>query len=323
MSNIKFKPEEFRSLIRDSIQTTFKTNGLIKESKAEPSPAPSKTPTKVLASVKEKIANLQEALVAIPKNFVLKTERLSKGAKEAHFNLYKKYVDSFNKVSSELDAVNRQGANSTHSPFRSLKVDENYNFNGMKLHELYWANISDLNSEISVNSLPYMRLARDWGTFENWQLDFISAALSARNGWAMCVYEPYKNKYMNVIVYGHNKDVPLGAIPVIVMDMWEHAYFKDYLDDKKSYLVGMMKELNWDVIEARMKVAENANLNLIYQIMPIVNDGPEKLLAAAEKAEELPIASVQPVQGTVSPAIPSGVGSPVAVPQQPGTSRMI
>ena len=115
-----------------------------------------------------------------------------------------------------------------------------------------------------------MRLARDWGTFEAWQLDFISTALSARNGWAMCVYEPYKNKYMNVIVNSHNKDIPVGAIPVIVMDMWEHAYFKDYLDDKKSYLIGMMKELNWDVIEARMKVAENANLNLIYQIMPMV-----------------------------------------------------
>ena len=128
---------------------------------------------------------------------------------------------------------------------------------------------------------------------------------------------------MNVIVNSHNKDIPVGAIPVIVMDMWEHAYFKDYLDDKKSYLIGMMKELNWDVIEARMKVAENANLNLIYQIMPMVNDGPEKLLAAAEKAEELPIASVQPVQGTVSPAIPSGVGSPVMVPQQPGTSRIV
>ena len=110
-----------------------------------------KTPVKVLTNMKEKIATLQEALVAIPKNFILKTERLSKGAKEAHFNLYKKYVDSFNKISSELDAVNRQNANSTHSSFRSLKVDENYNLNGIKLHELYWANISDLNKNFCNN----------------------------------------------------------------------------------------------------------------------------------------------------------------------------
>ena len=321
MSNIKIKPEDFHSLIRDSIHSTFKANGVIKESKEQ---IKSKAePVKILTNVKEKAAELKEALIAIPRTFILKTERLSKGAKEAHFNLYKKYVDSFNKASSELDAVNKQTANSNQSPFRSFKVDENYNLNGMKLHELYWSNISDLQSEISVDSLPYMRLARDWGTFENWQIDFMATAMSARNGWAICFYEPYKNTYMNVIVDSHDKGVPVGAIPVIVMDMWEHAYFKDYLDDKKSYLVGMMKELNWGVIEARMKVAEQSNLNLIYQIAPIVNDGPERLLAAAEKAEQVPIASVQPVQGTVAPAIPSTPGSPAAVPEQPGTSRMI
>ncbi len=321
MSNIKIKPEDFSSLIRDSIHSTFKKNGIFKEKKEQ---SQKKLETvNVIKDIKEKANNLQEALVAIPRNFILKTERLSKGAKEAHFNLYKKYVDSFNKASSELDAVNKRNANSNQSSFRSFKIDENYNLNGMKLHELYWSNISDVQSEISTDSLPYMRFVRDWGTFENWQIDFISTAMSARTGWAICFYEPYKNAYMNVIVDGHNKGVPIGAIPIVVMDMWEHAYFKDYLDDKKSYLIGMMKELNWNVIEARMKVAEQSNLNLIYKITPIINDGPEKLLTAAEKAEQLPITNIQPVQGTTSPAIPSSVGSPAAVPEQPGTSRVI
>ena len=48
----------------------------------------------------------------------------------------------------------------------------------------------------------------------------------------------------------------MGFYPIIVVDMWEHAYFRDYLTDKKSYLISQMKELNWTVIEERFKKAE-------------------------------------------------------------------
>jgi Fe-Mn family superoxide dismutase len=61
---------------------------------------------------------------------------------------------------------------------------------------------------------------------------------------------------MNCFVDLHTKDIPAGMYPVIVMDMWQHAYYKDYLKDSKTYLIGMMKQLNWNVIEERFKKAD-------------------------------------------------------------------
>ena len=61
---------------------------------------------------------------------------------------------------------------------------------------------------------------------------------------------------MNCSIDLHSKNVPTGMYPVIVMDMWQHAYYKDYLKDAKTYLIAMMKQLNWNVIEERFKKAE-------------------------------------------------------------------
>ena len=61
---------------------------------------------------------------------------------------------------------------------------------------------------------------------------------------------------MNAVVDLHSIEVPIGCYPVIVMDVWQHAYYKDYLRDVKTYSATMMKELNWGVIEDRIKKAE-------------------------------------------------------------------
>lgn len=271
-------------------------------------PAPVKEKQKLTEAKKpeKQRQQLNEAYVVTPGSFTLKTEKISKRTKEAHETLYKKYIDTFNKVSSELDAVNRQSANSFSSLYRAFKIDECYNLNAIKLHELYWLNISDLASEIAVDSLPYMKFSRDFGTFEDWQFDFMACAMSAKEGWALTVYEPYKNCYMNICVDGHDKGIPVGCIPVLAMDMWSHAFFKDYDIDKKSYLIAMMRELNWDVIEARMVLAEKSELGALYAIQPVYNDHPEKLLQQAEAGLEAPIDDVKDISGAkVAPSNPA------------------
>ena len=250
---------------------------------------------------------LKEAFVVTPDSFILKTEKLSLRSKETHMTLYKQYIDKFNKTSAALDSVNRHEASSNGSNFRSLKMDECYNLNAIKLHELYFDNISDLASEVSVDSLPFMRLSRDFGTFENWQFDFIACALSSREGWAITVYEPHKNAYFNVCIDDHTCGIPLGCVPVIVLDMWSHAYFKDYDIEKKSYVISMMKEFNWDVIEARMIVAEKSDLNAIYAIKPIYNNNPEKMLANVDTnapIDKVVMTSPQGEKRQVSPNTP-------------------
>jgi Fe-Mn family superoxide dismutase len=199
---------------------------------------------------------INESYVAQVKQFNLPTEFLSEANKNNHIELYHQYVEDFNRISAELDTVDRDQVSSNSSQYRSLKMDETYNLNATYLHELYFANISDLHSQIPMDSLSYMRLARDFGSFDAWQKDFIACCLASRCGWAMTYLNTFTQSYMNVPVDLHSLNIPVGCYPVIVMDVWQHAYYKDYLKDTKTYTYAMMKQLNWEVIESRVKKAE-------------------------------------------------------------------
>ncbi len=199
---------------------------------------------------------LKEAYVAEAGKFNLNTELLSQKTKRAHQELLEGYVKELNDISSKLDGVDKSSANLNNSQFRSLKIDETYNHNAAFLHGMYFENISDLNSTVSVDSLSYMRLARDFGTFDKWQEDFVACCLSARNGWGVTFYNPQLRRYMNTVIDLHSDSVMIGLMPIIVMDCWEHSYYRDYLKDRKTYVYGMMKELNWSVIEDRVKKAD-------------------------------------------------------------------
>jgi len=144
--------------VRDSLQQSGK---LPKQKKKEETKSVS-----TLAESMKTVKNvIREALVAVPQSFNLNTEKLSDATKRVHEQLYNSYVDTFNKTSSAIDGAGKHESNSNSSEYRSLKVDENYNLNAIKLHELYFHNVADQASEISVDALPYMRLSRDFGNF--------------------------------------------------------------------------------------------------------------------------------------------------------------
>lgn len=204
----------------------------------------------------EQKENLHEAYVTVPKEFELSTRLLSEKAKLTHKKLYLEYIEKLNKISVELDSVDRSSADNKISAYRTLKTAEMCNRNAVHLHELYFANISDQQSEIAFDSLCYMKLSQDFGTFDDWQWDFIACALSARNGWAVTAYDTFLRRYVNFIIDDHDCNIPVGCYPVIVLDVWEHAFFCDYQVDKQQYVTNMMRELNWEVIERRVERAE-------------------------------------------------------------------
>ena len=200
--------------------------------------------------------NINESYVTQLGKFNLQTELLSTKAKKAHQELLGDYVKKLNEVAIKLDGSDKSNANLNNSEFRSLKIDEVYNHNAAFLHGLYFENISDLNSQVTVDSLTYMKLARDFGTFDKWQEDFVACCLSARNGWCVTFYNPNLKRYMNTIIDLHSQNVMISMMPIIVMDCWEHSYYRDYLKDRKTYVYGMMKELDWSVVEKRVKISE-------------------------------------------------------------------
>ena len=237
---------DINSLIKKAVEETLNENGLLSHSDKE-----------VKNSEKsENDAVISEAYVTQAASFDLKTELLSSKTKKAHQELLEGYVDQLNKISAKLDSVDKSNANLNHSSFRSLKIDETYNHDAAFLHGLYFQNISDLNSTITMDSLSYMKISNSFGSFDAWQQDFVACCLSARNGWAVTAYNTQLQRYVNTVIDLHSNSVMIGIIPVIVMDCWEHSYYRDYLKDRKSYVYAMMKELNWKVIEKRVKEAE-------------------------------------------------------------------
>jgi len=208
---------------------------------------------KVLNAGKKK---LSEAYVAQEKKFDITTDFLSGENVNNHIKLYQDYLEKFNRTSSKLGSIDKAAAHTNHSDYRSVKIDETFNMNGAYLHELYFANIADSNSQINMDTLSYMRLNRDFGTFDDWQRDFIACGLSSRCGWVVTYLNTFTQSYMNTFIDLHSDHVPVGMYPVIVVDMWQHAYYKDYLKDGKSYMTAMMKQLRWSVIEERFKKAD-------------------------------------------------------------------
>lgn len=199
---------------------------------------------------------LDESYVAEPKSYKQVSELVSQKTKEAHITLYQGYVEALNKVSIELDTANRNDANGRHSQFRSLKLDEAYNLNATWLHELYFANCFDPHSEITMDSLPFIKLQDAFGTFDDFQHDFIACAMACGDGWAVCGYNMYLQRYITTFVSNNSQDVMMGLYPLIVLDLHEHAYSRDYATDKKSFIIASMRQLNWEVIEERFKRAE-------------------------------------------------------------------
>ena len=203
------------------------------------------------------VLNVNEAYVTEPKQYDLRTEFLSGATKKLMYAEFEDFVSSLNRVSAELDGADRENANNKSSDFRSLKLDETHCMNAAFLRALYFENISDLNSHITMDTMTFLRLERDFGTFDEWQKDFIACCMSSRDGYALTCYSTFLKRYMNFIIDNEAKNVPVGVIPIIVLDVNAGVYTKDYLYDRKSYVMAMMKEFNWEKIETRVKRAES------------------------------------------------------------------
>ena len=214
---------------------------------------------KVLTAIDDVLEpKLKEAYVTEPKSFDLRTELLSSKAKAARQKDFELFVSALNKISAQLDGADRESANDKSSDFRRLKVDEVHNMNAAFLRALHFENISDLNSKITMDMMCFLRLERDFGSFDNWQKDFIACAMSARDGYAMTGYSLFLKRYINFVIDTEGLNVPIGVLPIIVLDVAEGAYYRDYIDDRKSYVLGMMKEFDWEKIEERFKRAEKS-----------------------------------------------------------------
>jgi len=165
---------------------------------------------------------------------------------QEHFKLYQGYVKKTNEIQKKIDEADKSEANGVYSHIGELKRQETFAVNGMKLHEVYFGHLGDGNEP---KGRLLKMIERDFGSLENWKLDMVATGLSAR-GWAILALDFKDNRLHNYSADAQNVGAVWGAIPIIAMDVYEHAYFIDYGTDRKSYVDAFFKNLNWEFAES-------------------------------------------------------------------------
>ena len=192
-----------------------------------------------------------------PKKFTIKgLDGISDNQISQHMDiLYVGYVNKLNEIEERLKAVDRGKANQIFSDFRALKADETFALNGVILHELYFENLSAKSEKKAVGKLADM-IAREFGSFEKWQEDFKACGMAAR-GWVIMGFCLYDSKLHNYCLDTHHFNVPACVMPVLVMDVYEHAYVIDYGVKRPPYIDAFMKNIDWSICQKRLSSIES------------------------------------------------------------------
>ncbi|HEY3373984.1 MAG TPA: Fe-Mn family superoxide dismutase [Candidatus Aquicultor sp.] len=164
--------------------------------------------------------------------------------KQHHDVLYEGYVKKVNEIRQKLKSVDWSDTNATFSMVRELKIEETFAVNAVKLHEGYFANLGG-NGQASGPILNF--IDEDYGSFDSWKQDFTSAGMSAR-GWVVLAYDLNWNTVHNYSLDAHNIGDIFNAIPLFILDVYEHAYFIDYGTNRKAYVDAFMNAADWDYV---------------------------------------------------------------------------
>lgn len=168
-----------------------------------------------------------------------------------HDKLYAGYVKKVEEISSALGELRKSGAatgNATFSQFRALKDAETFAVNGVYLHEWYFDGLGGDGDAAKAPELS-KSLAEKWGTVEEGLKYFSEAGMAAR-GWSVLCWDIKAGKLKHYNSDAHNQGGVWGCVPVIVLDVYEHAYFIDFGSDRKAYIEAFWKNFDWAAAES-------------------------------------------------------------------------
>ena len=169
---------------------------------------------------------------------------------EHHDVLYAGYVKKTNEIRAKLAGVDLNGVNATYHDLRELKVEETFALNGVKLHESYFDNLGGPGGAPSGAIADL--IMRDFGSYEKWAAEFAACGMAAR-GWVVLAYDLDEKRMMNIVCDLHNQGGIWGAVPLLVLDVYEHAYFLDYATARKKYLETFMANIDWSAANAAIE----------------------------------------------------------------------
>ncbi len=169
-----------------------------------------------------------------------------------HFTLYQGYVSNTNKLADVLNALAREGKQATPE-FAELKRRFGWEFNGMRLHELYFENMTREGNQINEDSKLFNEIIEQFGSLKNWENDFKATGMMRGIGWTVLYCDSDANRLFNAWINEHDVGHLATAKPVLVMDVFEHAFMLDYGLKRADYVNAFFKAIDWRVAEKRFK----------------------------------------------------------------------
>lgn len=191
------------------------------------------------------------AYIAKDYSYLTGMKGFSKTSLNNHFTLYQGYVTNTNKL-LDLLASMLKGDKIGTPEYSELKRRMGFEFNGMRLHEYYFDNLGG-EGILDRSGKLYRKLLEDFGSYEDWEKDFKAVGTMRGIGWTILYQDNMAGKLMNQWISEHEVGHPAGCIPILVMDVFEHAFITDYGLKRASYIEAFFKNINWDVMESRLK----------------------------------------------------------------------
>ncbi|MDP3874938.1 MAG: Fe-Mn family superoxide dismutase [bacterium] len=168
---------------------------------------------------------------------------------EEHLKLYSGYVKNTNMILTKIDEYVVDSENNAYA-LGELQRRFSFEFDGMRNHEYYFTHLDDSSTPFPKDGLLGKMIEEEWKDFDKWLNRFRSIALTRGVGWTILYYDSRTKRLLNAWIDEHHLGHLIGLSPILVLDMWEHAYFIDYTPgEKKKYIEAFFENLNWNNVE--------------------------------------------------------------------------
>jgi Fe-Mn family superoxide dismutase len=168
-----------------------------------------------------------------------------------HFTLYQGYVTNTNKVIDALDALAKEGKGGSPE-YAEQKRRLGWEFDGMRLHEYYFENLGG-KGQLTPDGKLAQKFVADFGGYEGWEKDFKATGAMRGIGWAVLYQDSNTGRLLNFWINEHDAGHPAGCTPILVMDVFEHAFMLDYGTKRPDYIAAFFGNIDWAAAESRLR----------------------------------------------------------------------
>lgn len=181
---------------------------------------------------------------------------ISDGTLAMHFKLYEGYVTNTNILNDKIADLAKGEITPNEMPvYSELTRRLGFEYNGMALHEYYFGNLkSGGGTGDPDKASAFFKVAEaSFGSYENWKKTFVATGKMRGVGWAACYQDPVSGALSNHWINLHETGNVAGFNPVLIMDVWEHAFIRDYAPvDRPKYIEAFFSNINWAACDERL-----------------------------------------------------------------------